>query len=229
MATKKLEHEPLEVANVVTQVLRDLAARGTEDKRWLFPNGVTSIEVSASIGASGSSVTLKASGPASTLSQPLLTAEFAAHPLVVSGQVLDACRAVFDANKNDCNKFLKAVIGICKPSANFGAGDDANAIVAKIAQPPWSALGIGDAGAAVQAAKDGKLVIGGMTGQELSDPTGHGHVVVIHGQIRDDGVPFGSWGTLSTHVDPAKEPTPISACIKKSLLSGMHYASVDLS
>jgi hypothetical protein len=141
--------------------------------------------------------------------------------------VVNACATAFavTANQEACNKFVNAVIKICQPGSAFPASYLADDIVGALGSSPWKKLTQGDAAGAVARAAAGDLVVAGLNGTELSDVSGH--VVVIHGKARADGVPFGSWGTDSDSIQAA-DGAWISACFKKALLSKMHYGYVPL-
>src|SRR6516164_2166078 len=96
------------------------------------------------------------------------------------------CEADWDAHKNDCSGFVKAVatdLGIVLTGM-------ANDIVDEIASAPWTSLN-SDGVAAKQKAEAGFFVVAG-----LKD-TPHGHVVVITpGPLAHDKYPTGYWGRL---------------------------------
>ena len=107
--------------------------------------------------------------------------------------VKDACEACFAAHENDCSGFARAV------AARLGVtlAGLANEIVDTIGDSAeWTVLA--DGVEAERNAAAGKLVIGGLRGDEQAHPDEHGHVVVIvaglplaHGQC-----PFAYWGRL---------------------------------
>ena len=110
--------------------------------------------------------------------------------------VREACEAEFAAHSGDCSGFARAVaeqLGVALTGL-------ANDIVDTIrAGPPWTALD--DGVAAAQAAGAGRLVIGGLRGDEQASPDPHGHVVVVvattPGQTLAHGkYPFAYWGKL---------------------------------
>ena len=88
--------------------------------------------------------------------------------------VKDACEACFAAHANDCSGFVRAVgtrLGVTITGL-------ANDIVDTIGDSPeWTVLDDGIAAAAQAAA--GKLVVGGLRGDEQAHPDEHGHVVVV--------------------------------------------------
>jgi hypothetical protein len=119
----------------------------------------------------------------------------------MSDPVRDACEACFDAHKDDCSGFVRAVAGALKiPLA--GLADD---IVATIrGGGEWVALA--DGVSAARAAGDGKLVVAGLKGSEQTHPDPHGHVVVVvAGPLAHDKYPSAYWGQL--HGTGAKDKT----------------------
>jgi hypothetical protein len=108
-------------------------------------------------------------------------------------RVKNACEACFAANANDCSAFVRAV------AAQLGVAVNglANQIVDDIqSSANWTVLADG-----VEAERDaaaGKLVIGGLRGDEQAHPDPHGHiVVVVAGQPLNRGrYPFAYWGRL---------------------------------
>lgn len=100
--------------------------------------------------------------------------------------IVQACESDWEAHKNDCSGFLKAVahdIGIVLTG-------QANDIVDHIANSPWTSLDH-DGVAAKTKAELGLFVVAG-----LKD-TPNGHVVVITpGPLAHDKYPTGYWGKL---------------------------------
>jgi hypothetical protein len=111
-------------------------------------------------------------------------------------EILTACVESYPHNKGDCNHFVKAVeeeLGLY----DFGPGDNANAIVAKMeASADWQRLT--NAGDAKAKADAGRLVIAGLRGSDQTPPVKHGHVaVVVQGPLSKAGnAPTGYWGSL---------------------------------
>jgi hypothetical protein len=110
------------------------------------------------------------------------------------GPVQSACENLFDANKDDCNKFVEAVAGSLGITLT-GSADD---IVSTIQNSPWNYIG-NDLAAAAQAANyaaQNNLVIGGLTSTDLGDTSGHGHVVVVvPGALVNGAYPLAYWGS----------------------------------
>src|SRR5690348_11183579 len=111
----------------------------------------------------------------------------------MSDRVKDACDDCFTANADDCSGFVRAV------GSRLGATltGPANQIVDTIRDnAKWTVLTDGIKAAAEAAA--GRLVIGGLKGNEQTHPDVHGHVVVVvAGQPLAHGkYPFAYWGRL---------------------------------
>lgn len=106
-------------------------------------------------------------------------------------RVIDACEHEWPANRSDCSGFAKDVAGQFGVSLQ-GRADD---IVDAIHGGAWMALS--DGRAAKDQADQGKLVIGGLRGDEQEIPSEHGHVVVVvSGPLDRDRYPTAYWGTL---------------------------------
>lgn len=104
--------------------------------------------------------------------------------------IITSCKSRWDANKKDCNAFVKAVAADCAIALE-GQADD---IMTAIKAGNWRKEA--DGPAALKAAEDGRLVIGGMTGADLGDS--HGHVIVVVAKGSDNPkYPIAYWGTLS--------------------------------
>jgi hypothetical protein len=107
--------------------------------------------------------------------------------------VKNACDDCFAASANDCSGFVRAVsdrLGVTLTGL-------ANQIVDTIGDSAeWTVLEDGVEAAAEAAA--GRLVIGGLRGDEQAHPDAHGHVVVVvAGQPLAHGkYPFAYWGRL---------------------------------
>ena len=107
--------------------------------------------------------------------------------------VKDACEANFDAHSGDCSGFARAVAAQLGVTLTGLANDIVDTIRGG---GEWNELA--DGVAASQQAAAGKLVIGGLRGDEQANPDPHGHVVVVvagaplaHGKY-----PFAYWGRL---------------------------------
>ena len=108
-------------------------------------------------------------------------------------RVKDACEACFDAHSGDCSGFARAVAGQLGVTLTGLANDIVDTISGG---GDWTALANGVA--ASQQAAAGKLVIGGLRGDEQVSPDPHGHVVVVvAGTPLAHGLyPFAYWGRL---------------------------------
>ncbi|HUL05716.1 MAG TPA: hypothetical protein VLV76_05245 [Candidatus Acidoferrum sp.] len=105
--------------------------------------------------------------------------------------IVRACEAEWEAHKDDCSGFVKAVAARLQIQLRGLAND----IVAEISQPPW--LRLADGIQAERAAADGRFVIAGMRGSDQAAPAEHGHVVVVvRGELARDRYPPAYWGRL---------------------------------
>ncbi len=110
--------------------------------------------------------------------------------------IIDICEANWDANKDDCNHFVKAVADALGVTL-FDPNDNADAILNKLAGAPgWSSI---PNRAQVEAQADaGQFIIAGLRSIEFHPPRNNGHVVVV--VAGDDsshpGFPMAYWGTL---------------------------------
>ena len=94
-------------------------------------------------------------------------------------EILAECALAFEANADDCNKYLKAVsIPFFEPDLFTGPSMNANAIVGYLRDSvDWTSLR-NDHDKAIAQAKAGKFVIAAMTSAELNSTNGHLAVVV---------------------------------------------------
>jgi hypothetical protein len=111
-------------------------------------------------------------------------------------QIIDACEAVWVANKSNCSGFVKAVassLGV----TTFDGGDNADAIVNKLpAAAGWSQLT--DLATVEANAASGWFIVAGLQSSGFTPPRNNGHVVVV---VQGDdpnhpGFPMAYWGTL---------------------------------
>ena len=111
-------------------------------------------------------------------------------------QIIELCKAHWDAHKSDCSGFVKAVataLGV----ETFTPDDNADSIVDKLnAASDWAALTLGDGAAAKAKADAGLFVIAGLKGADQVQPETHGHVVVIVSGPLDRQYPTAYWGQL---------------------------------
>jgi hypothetical protein len=116
------------------------------------------------------------------------------YPYLIStaDNIITTCENNWDANKSDCNAFVKSVAkeyGVLLS----GVADD---IVDTISGAGWEHLGKSGVKAKASA-DDGNLVIGGLKGQDHDPPRDHGHVViVVRGSLANGKYPTGYWGSL---------------------------------
>ncbi len=116
-------------------------------------------------------------------------------------RVREACEACFDANRGDCSGFVHAVAKQLEVTIEGSA----NEIVDMIrSEREWRPLS--DGVAAAQSAAAGKLVVGGLRGEEQFQHSNHGHVViVVDGPLAHGRYPSAYWGSLGGQ--PAKFET----------------------
>jgi hypothetical protein len=107
-------------------------------------------------------------------------------------RVRDACESRFDAHKDDCSGFARAVAGQLGVTLE-GLADQ---IVETLrTDPTWKRLA--DGRAAAQSAQAGNLVIAGLKGSEQARQDPHGHVVVVvDGPLAQNAYPSAYWGSL---------------------------------
>jgi hypothetical protein len=110
--------------------------------------------------------------------------------------IIDVCEANWDANKSDCNHFVKAVASALGVNL-FASGDDADGILNKLAAASgWNS--IGDLATVESDAAAGQFIIAGLKSGNFNPPRQHGHVVVV---VKGDdpnhpSFPLAYWGTL---------------------------------
>src|SRR5262245_66436702 len=107
-------------------------------------------------------------------------------------RVRQVCETQWDAHKGDCSGFAKAV-AVALGVALLGT---ANEIADRLsAGAGWVVLG--DGIAAAQAAREGKLVVAGLRGDQQHNVSTHGHVVVVvDGVLAHGKYPPAYWGKL---------------------------------
>lgn len=110
-------------------------------------------------------------------------------------KVIDACEARWEANKSDCNKFVRAIgVDVGVPIVAGEADVIINDLTAN-----WTA--VTDSIGAKQKADEGNLVIAGLKGADHSPPRLHGHVaIVVSGPLdtTHNKYPTGYWGSLGS-------------------------------
>src|SRR6185312_7656464 len=111
---------------------------------------------------------------------------------IMPDRVRDACEACFEANQHDCSGFVRAVA----EQLGVTISGLANEIVDTIRSgEEWRA--VPDGVAAAERAAAGKLVIGGLRGDEQFEHSNHGHlVVVVDGPLAHGRYPSAYWGSL---------------------------------
>ncbi|HLJ29461.1 MAG TPA: hypothetical protein VKY85_22320 [Candidatus Angelobacter sp.] len=112
-------------------------------------------------------------------------------------KIIDICEHEYPANKDDCNKFVKAVsqdLGVTL----FQPGDDADKIVQRLLDAAdWVRLQPGDGVGAKAKADAGLYVIAELKGADHNPPRKHGHVaVVVSGPLAKGKYPTAYWGSL---------------------------------
>ncbi len=116
---------------------------------------------------------------------------------VVARKIIASCEALFAANADDCNKFLKAVLADFL-AAGYLDGLNADGIVQKLQHPDEAWTRSRAIPTAIAMAKAGQIVIAGMASESLGQH--HGHVAVIAGcdgqPSGDTIVPLGYAGAL---------------------------------
>lgn len=125
---------------------------------------------------------------------PAAVAEFTLKRTTDAQKIIDFCDQEYSSNKDDCNKFVKAVSADLNITL-FQPGDDADAIVQRMRNAGWLRPADGVEGKAK--ADGGLYVIAGLKGADHTPPRQHGHVaVVVSGPLADGKYPTGYWGSL---------------------------------
>lgn len=113
--------------------------------------------------------------------------------------IMDICESNWDANKSDCNHFVKAVADTLGVTL-FTSNDDADAILDKLSNASgWSPIPSSPDLSTVESdATAGQFIIAGLKSSDFTPPRTHGHVVVV---VKGDdpvhpGYPLAYWGTL---------------------------------
>ena len=113
--------------------------------------------------------------------------------------IIDICELNWDANKSDCNHFVKAVadaLGLTLLNSN----DTSDIILGKLSNASgWSLIpSTPDLSTVETDATVGQFIVAGLRSNEFTPPRRHGHVVVV---VKGDdslhpGYPLAYWGTL---------------------------------
>jgi hypothetical protein len=140
--------------------------------------------------------------------------------------IIDVCDANWEANKSDCNHFVKAVADALGVTL-FGIGDNADAIVDKLSNAPgWDA--VADRASVETQAAAGEFIIAGLKSTEFTPPRNNGHVVVV---VNGDdpvhpGYPMAYWGTLNGVGQ--KDSSIRNTFIPGTDLDNVHYFGTSL-
>lgn len=191
----------------------DVMAEKNAAATMLFPNGINYIHFKLDVTGLGS-VDLEISGVPKASPGParmLQRSDFAASaPAPVpcapadatAARIKQTCEDVYDANKGDCNLFVKAASG--PYFGNLFGDQDADQIIATLSDggSGWALTTSIDA--AIDAATGGAFVIAGMTSAQLGES--HGHLAVVVGcpavQASRGPVPVGYAGSLGKPGSP---------------------------
>ncbi len=204
-ALVKKNQTPREGSDLMEHALekcfQKISAPPSDGKRLFFPNGIGLIRIGAktSAGTAGLDfeITIAGVGAHEPTFERLVVA-----PAAVS-LVEQACTDLFEANKDDCSKFAKAV------ASRFGIKltGQADDIFSQIQQAPWTPVPGNDLQAAAKAAgfaTQGYLVMGALRSGDLGE--GHGHVVVVvPGALVGGSYPFAYWGSIDQGSEGAKK------------------------
>ncbi|MER8802303.1 hypothetical protein [Mesorhizobium sp. M0998] len=149
-------------------------------------------------------------------------------PTPAAQKVIDACNDAWnDETKADCNKYVKAVASaLAHP--DFGAGENANAIAADLADTNWLSTNgwtsLTDGVAAKAAADKGLFVVGAISGGNYVPPAGNGHVVVVvsSAALHKGKYPFACWGKLDS---VGEQNAPVTHAYNAASVDKVVYAS----
>jgi hypothetical protein len=178
---------------ILERLLKSIETKVIGDEpRLFFPKGIELIQISAKASSSTPNFEfeIKIAGPSAL--KPIAGASIATRDL---RSVQEVCEELFEENKNDCNKFAKAVAGHFGITLE-GKADD---IVDTIKAAPRNYIGkdLAAASKAADLAGQGKLVIGGLKAEELKDTNGH-VVVVVPGDLVNGKYPHAYWGSITS-------------------------------
>jgi len=140
-------------------------------------------------------------------------------------KIIDSCESNFDANKDNCSGFIKAV------SADFnitmtGQADDLVDFLTSSSD--WTAIVDGTGAAAKEKADQSFLVMGGLKSSELTPPRANGHVVIVVSGPLDsinNKYPLGYWGVLN---GVGEKDASISHAFNTTDRDDVHYFSRPL-
>lgn len=185
----------------IVQSILDNSSRGAlKDTPLLFPNGISSLDMSADIEPTRISLSVKITSGPPRSNAAIARAMADLSPLSIADDILTYCislAAAGDPVMADCNKFVKKV------GAQFGVAIpdlDADGIIDSFNASPFTQTTM-DPAVAMSWAQNG-LVIAGMKLSDLNPTYGtqydHGHVAVVHAAADPlhPGFPMASWGRL---------------------------------
>lgn len=113
-------------------------------------------------------------------------------------EIVAACRKHYTAHSNDCSAYVRAV------TAELGhpVSGNANGIMNELANTPdrWEPL---DRAAAIEAVKNGALVVAGLKSSDHNPPRNNGHVViVVDGPLYRNTYPLVWGGSIGSAQSP---------------------------
>ncbi len=131
-----------------------------------------------------------------------------------SQKIIQLCETHWDAHKNNCSGFAKAVAGL----VGISLSGQANEIVDQMQKLPWKLLKSGSE--ATAEASLGKLVLGGLKDKPL------GHVViVVAGPLSHGKYPTAYWGSYG---GVGKKNTTINWSWEKTDRDNVIYSSISI-
>jgi|GEM_PF-575932 len=135
--------------------------------------------------------------------------------------IIQTCQSDWDAHKDDCSGFAKAVATALGVTIT-GLADD---IYGEIQGPDWTP--IPDGPSAKEKADDGWFVLAALTGAQHVPPQSHGHVaVVVSGPLdpTHNQYPTGYWGQLG---GVGMEDTPLNYAWNNASIGSVIYAGMS--
>jgi hypothetical protein len=169
-----------------------ISASQSDGKRLFFPNGIGLIKIGAKTSAGTAGLDFEITIAGVGIHEPTFDRAVLA-PAAIN-LVEQACIDLFEANKDDCSKFAKAIASRFRIDL-IGQADD---IFSQIQQEPWTPVPGTDLEAAANAAgfaTQGYLVMGALRSGDLGES--HGHVVVVvAGPLVGGSYPLAYWGSI---------------------------------
>jgi hypothetical protein len=169
-----------------------ISASQSDGRRLFFPNGIGLIRIGAKTPAGTAGLDFEITIAGVGAHEP--TFERAVVAPAALSLVEQACTDLFEANKDDCAKFAKAIASRFRIKLT-GQADD---IFSQIQQAPWAPVPGNDLEAAASAARfatQGYLVMGALRSGDLGES--HGHVVVVvSGPLVGGRYPLAYWGSI---------------------------------